>query len=74
MDYVLQTGLRGVQLGTESATKNAERVTKALLPDSKEDLVDALVGLAADKRQVEASAKVIKVGDELIGSILDILG
>lgn len=50
------------------------RVVNAFLPDSTEDAVEPLVALQLDKRQVEASAQVVKIGDEMLGTVLDILG
>ena len=74
MDSVLASGLRGVLAGVSGASRDAERVTRAFEPDSTEEPVGPLIDLKADQRQVQASAVVIKVGDQLLGSILDILG
>jgi hypothetical protein len=74
MDSIIQTGLRGIQVGTESAANNADRVTRAFSPESIEDPVEPLIDLKANERQVEASAKVVQVGNRMLGAILDILG
>lgn len=73
VDSIILNGLRGVQMGQASAAENADRASKAFLPEGDGDLVTPLVGLATDKVQVEASAKVIKVGEDLDRTILDIL-
>lgn len=70
---IINTGLKGMQSGLESAAKHAEQVTRAFRPDSEEDQVEGLVGLKTDRVQVQASAKVVKTGDELNQAILDIL-
>ena len=74
MDSVIHSGLLGVQRGMESASRNSERVIHSFFPDSDEDPIEPLVALQLDKRQVEASLQVIKTGEELIGTVLDIIG
>jgi len=74
IDSVISRGLAGVQDGLLRASQDAERVVKAFSSDNEEDPISPLIDLQFDKRQVEASTKVIKVGSDLIGSILDILG
>jgi hypothetical protein len=74
MDAVIASGLKGVQVGLEAAAASADRVTRAFQPEGTEDPVSALLDLSSAKRQVEAGAAVIKVGDKMLGSILDILG
>ena len=74
IDSVINTGLLGVQQGLERASQDARRVVDAFSPNSTEDPIGPIVDLAQDQRQVAASAKIIKVGDELVGSILDIIG
>ncbi len=74
MGSILNVGLLGMQRGLENAERNSTRVVNAFLPDSTEDAVEPLVALQLDKRQVEASAQVVKIGDEMLGTVLDILG
>ena len=74
MDSIIGTGLRGIQTGLQNAARDADRVVKAFSPESNEEPTEAIVALQADQRQVEASAQVVKVGDRMLGSILDILG
>ncbi len=70
----MNIGLLGMQRGLEDAEINSARVVNAFLPESTEDAVEPLVALQLDKRQVEASARVVKIGDEMLGTVLDILG
>lgn len=60
--------------GLESASRDAARVTQSFSESAKEDPVVPLVDLQRDSFQVEASAKVIKLGNEMTASTLDLLG
>ena len=72
MDQVLSIGLRGMQAGLQSAAENAQRVVRSFQDGQSDDAVSALIGLRLDQQQVEASARIIQTGRELIGSVLDI--
>jgi hypothetical protein len=74
MDSISKIGLQGMLNGFENASRDATRVTQSFSEDAKEDPVAPLVDLQRDSFQVAASAKVIKVGTEMLGSILDLLG
>jgi hypothetical protein len=75
MDSIVGIGLRGINVGLEQATESAARITRAFQPDSTEsDIVAPITDLQSAKRQVEASSKVVKIGDSLMGAILDIIG
>ncbi len=74
MSSIQNIGLQGMKQGFASAADNAEKITQAFTPDSSvSDPVEPIIGLEQAKRQVEASAKVIKVGNELDKEVLDIL-
>ncbi|RMG41126.1 MAG: hypothetical protein D6719_09165 [Candidatus Dadabacteria bacterium] len=75
IDDVISRGLQGVLTGQKNAARHAEQVSRAFEPgrEAESDIVEGLVGLSQDKHQIEASAKVIKTGDELNNAILDIL-
>lgn len=74
MDSITKTGLQGMLTGLDNAARDASRVVNSFSDKSTEDPIAPLVDLKKDSFQVQASAKVIKVGDEMLGSILDILG
>ena len=75
MDSIVGIGLRGIHVGLEQATESAARITRAFQPDSTEsDLITPITELQSAARQVEASSKVVKIGDSLMGAILDIIG
>lgn len=70
----MKTCLQGMLTGLENAARDASRVVNSFSDKATEDPITPLVDLKTDSTQVQASAKVIKVGDEMLGSILDILG
>lgn len=72
MDEVLNIGLRGVQDGFRRAAEDADRIVRAFQADEPDDAVRSIVDLQIDQRQVQASARIIQVGGQLIGSLLDI--
>jgi hypothetical protein len=73
MDSILATGLLGMRNGFERAAESSARLTRSFEGDI-DDAVPAILDLQAAERQVETSAKIVKVGDSLLGSILDIIG
>ena len=71
MASVIASGLTGVQQVLANAARDAETVQRSFA--TGEDPTGAIVNLKRDEQQVKASAKIIKVGDELNGAVLDIL-
>ncbi|MBX7137217.1 MAG: hypothetical protein K1X83_04465 [Oligoflexia bacterium] len=72
---IIAAGLSGIKAGLAAAAEDADRASKAFLPgnENADEFVTAAIGLEQDQRQVQASAKVVKVGDNLNQAILDIL-
>lgn len=68
----MNIGLRGMQDGFRRASDDAGRVVSAFQGNEADDAVRSLIDLQIDQRQVEASARVIQVGQELLGSMLNI--
>lgn len=69
----MQSGLAGIHTGMNGLRKDAQVIASQNIqngPNTK-DLTDALVDLKANQHQVEASAKVIKAQDEILGTLLD---
>ena len=66
----LQTGIAGINNGLDGMRRNATEIARATSGDGT-DSTRALVDLRADQRQVEASVKVVKAADEMLGSLLD---
>ena len=73
IEKLYRVGLEGMQTGLSSAARNATKISNSFKNDSPSDLVDGVVGLALDEVQVRASARVVRVADELSKSVLDIL-
>ncbi len=69
----LQTGINGVQNGLNSMRRDAAGIASATTSGGamSADITRSLVNLRVDQRQVEASVKVIKAADEMLGTLLD---
>jgi len=74
IDSLNNTALAGIQNGLNKLQKNASEIASASTMDgtNTKSLVEAVVDLKANEQQVSASMKVLKVSDELIGTILNI--
>ena len=72
MDSIIATGMAGIARGMESAARNAEEVTRSFQEGSSTDPVRAITSLEADRRLVEASAKVVKLADTIAKNLLDL--
>lgn len=81
---VLSTGISGIQYGIRGMDQAAHEIasmnTRAGLesaegrqatPDDVGDAAEAVVSLQTYQRQVEASAKVVKTADAVIGMLID---
>ncbi len=80
---ILNTGLQGIRQGVQGAEKAASQIARAGQSGGGEeataqsgdlytDLAEPLVDLKLYETSVKASAKVVKVADEVIGTLLDI--
>lgn len=69
----LQTGISGVQTGLNNMRRNAAEIASAGTANgtTPSDLTRSLINLQVDQRQVEASVKVIKAADAMLGTLLD---
>ncbi len=75
-DSILQAGLQGVQGGLDQFGRAAGQIASASNASSSSNsnnVVDSLVEVKQAQRTVQASAAVIKVADETLGSLLDAL-
>lgn len=66
-----QSGLSGFQKGVNSLNQNAAKIARAST-DPNGDITTPLVNMSADKRQAQASAKVIQTSNDMLGTLLDI--
>jgi len=67
-----QSAVTGIQRGLQQATDAASKIASADRGIDLADLATSLVDLKLGQQQVEASAKVLQVEDQLRGSLLDI--
>lgn len=69
----LQSGIAGLQNGLDNMRRDAAEIARAGTTDATTptDITRSLVNLRADQRQVEASARVVKASDEILGTLLD---
>lgn len=69
----LQTGVQGVQQGIQGMEKAAGQIAQAATGEagSVGELAAPLVELKLYEQSVEASAKVVKTADEVLGTLLD---
>ena len=74
-DSMLQAGLQGVRSGIDQFGRASGQIATAgdssSLSASSNSIVDNLVEVKQSQRTVEASAAVIKVADEILGTLLD---
>lgn len=74
MSSITSIGLSGYKDAIQRASDAAEQINQSFRSDEAESAVTGFINLASAKREAQASVKIIKVGDEMLGSILDILG
>ncbi len=70
VDAVFQSGLEGLQTGLNRLKTNAHNIATAI-GDKPSDITSSLVDFKIGQRQVESSVAVIKVADEILGTLLD---
>jgi len=74
LSTIQQTGLEGIQRGLQGVEKSASEIVKAGVTDGSSGsagFVEPIMELKLYERSIEASAKVVKVADEVLGTLLD---
>jgi len=68
------TALAGIQTGFNKLQENASKIANVSVTEGEnsQSLVESVVDLKANVQQVSASMKVLKVSDELLGTVLNI--
>ena len=68
-----QAGMRGIQNGMEGLRENAAELASARQMDGSaaRDISKPLVEQTQNVQQVEASAKVLRASDEMIGRLIN---
>ena len=75
IDSIAKFGLAGVFRNMEAANKHAHTISRSFFPGEDvgfDETVEAMIGLKQAAHGVQANAKVIKVGQELNKTLLDI--
>lgn len=73
-DSILQAGLQGVSSGIDQFGRASGQIAAASnssASTANNSVVESLVEVKQAQRTVEASAAVIKIADETLGSLLD---
>ena len=69
---VLNTGIQGVQAGVRGMEQSAQEIVKAGSGENASgDFIEPIMDLKLYENSVEASTKVVKTADEMIGTLLD---
>lgn len=73
VNSAFQSGLTGIQNGQAQVRQAAETIAQqgTTQPVDNGDLAGAVVGQIQGQQQVEASAEVVKVADDMLGSLID---
>jgi len=72
MNSILSIGTQGLQAGIGRVNQAAGQVARLGNMSGSSDLATAVVDMKANELQVKASASVIKTGDEMLGTLIDI--
>jgi len=70
----LNSAITGIMRGTNGVRHNAAEIASAdtMRGEHGKDLATPLVEMIGHRSQVEASAKVVKTVDEMLGTLIDI--
>ncbi|GAB1261492.1 flagellar basal body rod C-terminal domain-containing protein [Aurantivibrio plasticivorans] len=73
---VINTGLQGLQSSSREIVKSADDIVKAGTTERDNsnisDIAEPIVNMAIEQQVFDASAKIVKVGDEMLGTLMDI--
>ena len=73
---VINTGLQGLQSSSREIVKSAEEIVKAGTTERDTsnitDFAEPIVNMKIQQQVFDASAKIIKTGDEMLGTLMDI--
>jgi len=74
LSSIQQTGLEGIQRGLQGIEKSASEIAKIGTSDNASgsaSFVEPILELKLYERSIQASAKVVEVADEVLGTLLD---
>jgi flagellar hook protein FlgE len=68
------SGLTGIRNGLDGLQKTASQIAskETMQGDNTHELAESMVDLKVNSNQVAASAQVVQVTDDMIGTLLDI--
>jgi len=71
---ISSSGLQGIQSGLDNLRRDAQSIASASTQreENTPDIAESLVDLNVNTRNTEASVKVVKAADEVLGTLLDI--
>lgn len=69
---VYNSGMQGIQRGEAQLNQAAQTIASANVRDNAGDTDKAMLDQKQGQRQVEASTRAIQVGNETLGSLIDI--
>lgn len=76
LNSVMQTGLAGMLNSQSAIQKSAEQIVQAgtIEKDTSTttDLAEPIVNMKIEQRVFDASAKIVKTADEMLGTLMDI--
>lgn len=73
MGSVIQSGLQGILNGLQRAAASAERISSGFQTEEEGEPVRSMIEFKSAERQVQASSKIIRVGNDLEQSIINLL-
>jgi len=71
-DQIVKAGTTGAATGEEVTGETVEETAAEKGAAGLSDIIEPTIQIIAEQQVFDASAKVIKVADEIMGSILDI--
>lgn len=75
VNSVISTGVAGIQGGLYSLDRSAQQIANANKPPEQggpDNIVEPMVEQIQAKQQVQASARVVEVGSDVLGTLIDI--
>lgn len=73
INSVYSTSLQSMQRASSGIAREARNISSGFNGNPPKDIVNSAVSMIQDKHQFVASAKLIKVADDMTGHLLDII-
>lgn len=73
---IMQTGLEGMRTSQNKISQSADQIVKASTlnkdTSSNGDIIEPIVDMKAEQHVFDASAKIVKAADEMLGTLMNI--